>query len=453
VNRRDVTVKSGRILLAVLGSIVWVLGLVLPVAASTAPSGDRSANHVAMTSGTTQGDATPMVAAGGMHTVGLKRDGTVVAVGTNSRGQCDVGQWTGIVQVAAGDYHTVGLESDGTVVAVGLNKSGQCNVGDWTNIVQVAAGTHHTVGLRRDGTVVAVGANTRGQCDVDQWKGIVQVAAGCDHTVGLRSDGTVVAVGYGYGELDVGRWTDIVRVAAGCDHTVGLRSDGTVVAVASNTYTYYGQCDVSNWTHIIQMAGGGMHTVGLKSDGTVVATGDNTYGQCDVSAWTNIVQVSAGELNTVGLRSDGTVVAAGAGLEPVGWNLGSSAAPAPSFRSIQQSVLTVSSTGGGIVVNPGKGSFKVVAGLTVPLVARPDTGYHFVRWTGEVDSIVNANAARTSIAMSGNYSIRANFAVSPVLIGGSIAGIIAAILVGLFFRTREADLPKPGEGSRKGGDR
>ena len=100
-----------------------------------------------------------MVAAGDFHTVGLKSDGTVVAVGRNDDGQCDVGSWTDIIQVAAGDYHTVGLKSDGTVVAVGWNDDGQCDVGNWTDIIQVAAGDCHTVGLKSDGTVVAVGDN------------------------------------------------------------------------------------------------------------------------------------------------------------------------------------------------------------------------------------------------------------------------------------------------------
>jgi alpha-tubulin suppressor-like RCC1 family protein len=62
----------------------------------------------------------PSVAAGSVHTVGLKSDGTVVAVGDNDEGQLNVGSWTDIVQVAAGGYHTVGVKSDGTVVAVGI---------------------------------------------------------------------------------------------------------------------------------------------------------------------------------------------------------------------------------------------------------------------------------------------------------------------------------------------
>ena len=73
---------------------------------------------------------TPQVAAGFENTVGLKADGTVVAVGWNFYGQLDVDSWTGIQQVAAGGNHTVGLKADGTVVAVGKNSFGQCDVDD-----------------------------------------------------------------------------------------------------------------------------------------------------------------------------------------------------------------------------------------------------------------------------------------------------------------------------------
>ena len=81
----------------------------------------------------------------------------MVAVGQNEHSQCDVigwkniqlpsvqkrgmntGQynfsgWTDIVAVSAGTFHTVGLKSDGTVRAVGYNDDGQCDVGSWENI-------------------------------------------------------------------------------------------------------------------------------------------------------------------------------------------------------------------------------------------------------------------------------------------------------------------------------
>ena len=74
------------------------------------------------------------ISAGVGHTVGLKSDGTVVAVGANDYGQCDVSSWRNIVAIGAGDYHTAGLKSDGTVVAVGNDKKGSCNVSDWSDI-------------------------------------------------------------------------------------------------------------------------------------------------------------------------------------------------------------------------------------------------------------------------------------------------------------------------------
>ena len=259
------------------------------------------------------------LAAGFSHTVGLKADGTVVAVGWIGDGQCDVSGWRDIVAVSARWDHTVGLKADGTVAAVGDNEGGQCDVSGWTDIVAVAAGYAHTVGLRADGTVVAVGDNEDGQCDVSGWRDIVAVAAGSYHTVGLRADGTVVATGLNdVGQCDVSGWRDIVAVAAGYAHTIGLKADGTVVAAG---WHLDGQCDVSDWRDdvsdwrdIVAVAAGSFHTVGLKADGTVVAVGDNGDGQCDVSGWRDIVAVAAGTEHTVGLKADGTVVA-------VGWNL------------------------------------------------------------------------------------------------------------------------------------
>ena len=60
--------------------------------------------------------------------MGLKADGTVVAVGSNFYGQCDVSKWRDIVAISAGDMHSLGLRADGTIVAVGDNRSRQCDV-------------------------------------------------------------------------------------------------------------------------------------------------------------------------------------------------------------------------------------------------------------------------------------------------------------------------------------
>ena len=247
-----------------------------------------------------------VISAGAYHTVGLKSDGTVVAVGENDYGQCNVNTWQDIVAVIAGSYHTVGLKSDGTVVATGNNDDGQCNVDDWRDIVAINAGNSYTLGLKSDGTVVATGDNFAGQCDVSDWHDIIAVSANISHTVGLKSDGTVVATGTNgeYSECDVGSWRDIVAIGTGNSYTVGLKSDGTVVATKRFRTDF-------DWQDIVAISATSDRTVGLKSDGTVVARGRNAYGEGDVDDWQDIVAISAGAYHTVGLKSDGTAVATG----------------------------------------------------------------------------------------------------------------------------------------------
>ena len=243
------------------------------------------------------------------HTVGLRSDGTVVAAGSNSYGQCNVDEWSNIARIAAGAHHTVGLKKNGTVVAAGSNSYGQCNVNGWNNIAEIATGAYHTVGLKKDGTAVATGWNGYGQCNVNGWNNIARIAVSRYHTVGLRADGTVVAAGSNsYGQCNVNGWNNIAEIATGTYHTVGLRADGTVVATGSNSY---GQCNVNGWNNIAEIAAGAYNTVGLKKDGTVVATGSNNDGECNISEWTDIVAIAAGPRFALGLKSDGTVVAAG----------------------------------------------------------------------------------------------------------------------------------------------
>jgi len=303
------------------------------------------------------------VSAGG-GTLGLKSDGTVVAIGT------DLSDWENVKAISAGYEHTVGLKADGTVVASGNNKYGQCDVSDWTDIVAVSAGTWHTVGLRSDGTVVAVGDNEFNKCDVSGWTDIIAISAGHSDTVGLRADGTVVTAGMSKEKgIDFSKWTDIKlpmnkisifdkglvaniamtlfksgdvkgsmnlwdelvarnSVAAKAWGTVTVKADGTV----AQTIDYSGfnktrywvppkDLGVSSWSNIIEISAGDNHIVGLKSDGTVlVARPDNTnefhyYSQRDVGNWRDLVSVSAGDIHTLGLKADGTVVAVGQNVD------------------------------------------------------------------------------------------------------------------------------------------
>lgn len=234
-----------------------------------------------------------LVACGKGFVVGVQTDGTVMAVGENDNGQCNVSEWTDIVAVAAGFYHTVGLKSDGSVVAVGKNDEGQCNVSDWRNIVAVVAGAFHTIGLKSDGTAVAVGNNQFRQCDVDGWRDIVAVASSNILTMGLRSDGTVVCAGSDLYTDGVSEWRNIAAILAYFEWPCGVTNDGILVGLDSQNYREVvfaydanmvlhldGTVEDHNeilWTDIAAVVGSDSHIViGVKTDGTVVAKANST---------------------------------------------------------------------------------------------------------------------------------------------------------------------------------
>lgn len=167
-----------------------------------------------------------MIAAGWGHTVGLDSNGKIHYVGNISKVlkegiEKSEGKWDDIIAIDTGGGntdnvygrgHIVGLRKDGTVIAVGDNDYGQCNVDgeEWKDIVAISAGDFHTVGLKSDGSVVAteIPSNApvpagkideyRSACNVDgeKWKGIVAISAGCGTTLGLNKYGKIVTAGF-----------------------------------------------------------------------------------------------------------------------------------------------------------------------------------------------------------------------------------------------------------------
>lgn len=182
------------------------------------------------------------IATGWRHTVGLDAEGNVRYTGFGNYAGLE--EWKDIISVAAGggiekkrdgkifnpgNGHIVGLKKDGTVVAVGDNTYNQCEVGGWTGIIAIAAGEWHTIGLRYDGTVVSTRPDPQkffeenpdieefpidylGACDVDNWNEIVAISAGTGFSVGLKEDGSVVTAGYNDTDRceEAAKWTDIM---------------------------------------------------------------------------------------------------------------------------------------------------------------------------------------------------------------------------------------------------
>ena len=81
--------------------------------------------------------------------------------------------------------------------------------------------------------------------------------------------------------------------------------------------------------------------------------------------------------------------------------------------------LSINATAGGVVTaggmnisGPGEALFSCLPSGVFYLLATPATNYAFVAWSGDVSTIGNVTAADTTITMSGNYSVTANFALT-----------------------------------------
>ncbi len=178
-----------------------------------------------------------------------------------------------VIQVVLGEGHSVLLHADGTVSALGDNTYGQCDVGDWKDIVSVAAGQRFTVGLKVDGTLVATGSNSCGQCDVSAYRNVVDVAACNQTTVMLFSDGTVMVRGYrSMGISDVEKVKNVTRLRAGASAILVEKQDGTYELFSGQIGGSYG--NPYDWQNIEAFDVGLVCIAGIDTSGTVHQDGD-----------------------------------------------------------------------------------------------------------------------------------------------------------------------------------
>jgi alpha-tubulin suppressor-like RCC1 family protein len=249
------------------------------------------------------------IAAGGGHTLALKRDGTVVAWGSNATyGQANVpAGLSNVMAIAAGGATSWAVKSNGKVVGWGENTYNQMITipSGLSNVTAIAAGVGHTVALKSNGTVVGWGYNGNGQTTIPAGlTNATAIAAGWYFSVALKSNGTVAVWGAnGDSQLNIPPGlTNVTAIAAGRAHIVALKGDGTVVAWGYPSDDYGQMTIPAGLTNVTAIAAGQWHTVALKSDGTLVAWGDNSVSETTIPAGLGrVMAIAAGGNNTVAL--------------------------------------------------------------------------------------------------------------------------------------------------------
>jgi alpha-tubulin suppressor-like RCC1 family protein len=275
---------------------------------------------VNMTAGTSAlaGKRVIAIAAGGYHSLALCSDGTVAAWGYSSYGQLGdgglppqstivpiaVSAVSGIsalftktvVAISAGGLHSLAMCDDGTVVAWGDNRYGQLGDNSTTSrrvpvavnteegtsalfgktVVTIGAGHSHSLTVCGDGSVATWGNNYSGQLGDNS----------------LRSRQVPVAVNAA-SELSALNGKSVVAVTAGTSHNLALCSDGTLAAWGYNASGALGDNSTTNrqvpvvvntesalsGKTVIKITAMSEHSLALCSDGTMAAWGDNDYGQ------------------------------------------------------------------------------------------------------------------------------------------------------------------------------
>jgi regulator of chromosome condensation (RCC1) repeat-containing protein/Regulator of Chromosome Condensation (RCC1) repeat protein len=402
------------------------------------------------------------IAAGGYHSLFLKSDGSLWAMGDNATGELGDGTYSNtnrpeqivssnVVTIAAGGANwtnilggsSLFIKSDGSLWAMGDNTAGELGDGTYnntnrpeqivaSNVVAIAVGTGyvggHSLFLKSDGSLWAMGDNYFGELgdgsnnntnrpEQIMASNVVAIAAGEGHSLFLKNDGSLW--GMGRTVISTNRpiqivASNVVAIAAANVNDLFIENDGSLWGTGVNNKGQIGKLIVTN--NVVATAGSA-HILFLKSDGSMWGMGENYWGALGIGTYntnspygiyslqlivgSGVTAIAAGGSFSLLIKSDGS-------LWGMGWNgngeLGDGTLNNTNLPELivagPMNIASISLAGTNLMLNGING----ISGSTNYVLASTDITLPKNQWTPVVTNILNTN---------GNFTLTLTNAVNP----------------------------------------
>jgi alpha-tubulin suppressor-like RCC1 family protein len=269
------------------------------------------------------------VSAGYYHSLFLTSDGSLWGMGANYNGQLGDGTFTtdfpyginvpeqvvpsNVTAISAGGYHSLFLKSDGSLWAMGANPSGALGDGTYNDnnrperivssgVTAISAGYDYSLFLKSDGSLWGMGNNNVGQLGDGTYNntnrpkmivasGVTAIAAELDHSFFIKNDGSL----WGMGDNAQGRLGDGSSSVDGVNVPEKIVSNNVTAIAGGYSVSLFLKTDGSLWDM-------GYNEFGELGDGS----GNNAYFPEQIVA-SNVTAISAGEWHSLFLKKDGTL--------------------------------------------------------------------------------------------------------------------------------------------------
>ena len=222
-------------------------------------------------------------------------------------------------------------------------------------------------------------------------------------TIASTEGGSVHTPGEGAFDYEAGKLVDLIATPDAGYRFVNWTGDVATIAdaeAAETTITVEDNYEITaNFEKVYQL------TVSSSEGGSVTAPGEGAFLYAG-GTMVSLVASPASGYRFVNWTGD---VATIAHVNAASTIIAMDGDYSITASFVAQCVLTIGSTEGGEVTAPGKGTFTYDAGTVVNLVAEAEEGYRFLDWSGDVGTIADPTAASTTITMTEDFSITANF--------------------------------------------